>query len=106
METKSAWKQQREVQLINNRLIEIDGMKFHDIEGGFGEGKKSMVVKEIVEIHGQPLGEVNRIISDNRKRFVDCIDIIDIKTDGFKPFVFKIGFTKAQWGNVNNIYIL
>ena len=25
---------------------EVEGMKFHEIEGGFGNGKKAMLVKE------------------------------------------------------------
>ncbi|WP_339074247.1 hypothetical protein [Clostridioides difficile] len=27
--------------------LEIEGMKFHNIEGGFGEHKKAMLVKDI-----------------------------------------------------------
>ncbi|EJQ43635.1 hypothetical protein IEQ_04963 [Bacillus cereus BAG6X1-2] len=33
----------------------IEGYEFTGIKGGFGEGKKAMLVKEIAEIHGQPL---------------------------------------------------
>ena len=36
-----------------NGLKQIENMKFHDIEGGFGEGKKAMLVKEIANIHGR-----------------------------------------------------
>ena len=36
-----------------NGLVNVEGMKFHDIEGGFGEGKKAMLVKEIANIHGK-----------------------------------------------------
>ena len=42
----------RKVNIKVNRLVNDKGMKFHDIEGGFGEGKKSMLVKEIAYIHG------------------------------------------------------
>ena len=61
-----------------NGLKKIDGMKFHDIEGGFGEGKKAMLVKEIAEIHGRELREINERINSNRKRFKNNIDILDL----------------------------
>lgn len=56
----------------------VAGIEFTGIEGGFGEGKKAMLVKEIAEIHGQELKEINRRINDNRKRFIDDVDIIDL----------------------------
>lgn len=40
-----------EIEVIG--ITEVDGMKFHDIEGGFGECKKAMLVKEIAEIHNK-----------------------------------------------------
>ena len=58
----------------------IGEIQFTGIEGGFGENKKSMLVKDIAEIHGQPQGEINRCIRDNINRFKDGIDIIDLKS--------------------------
>ncbi|WP_427883920.1 ORF6N domain-containing protein [Lacticaseibacillus paracasei] len=55
----------------------IGRIEFTGIEGGFGKDKKSMLVKDIALIHGQPLKEINRRINDNRNRFKDGIDIID-----------------------------
>lgn len=57
---------------------EINGMKFHDIEGGFGEGKESMLAKDIAFIHGKEPREINERITFNRKRFKDNVDIIDL----------------------------
>lgn len=34
-------------------ILEIEGMKFYNIEGGFGEYKKVMLVKDIVEIYNR-----------------------------------------------------
>lgn len=94
-------------QLIKiNGMKEIEGMKFHDIEGGFGEGKKAMLVKEIAEIHGREIKKVNELINNNRKRFADNIDIVDIKTGLSKGLILEMGFTNAQYGNANNIYLL
>ena len=53
----------------NNGLTKVGEMEFHDIEGGFGEGKKSMLVKEIANIHGRELRLINEAINNNRKRF-------------------------------------
>ncbi|MEN2350649.1 ORF6N domain-containing protein [Lacticaseibacillus paracasei] len=55
----------------------IGHIEFTGIEGGFGKDKKAMLVKDIAQIHGQPLKEINRRINDNRNRFKDGIDIID-----------------------------
>ncbi|MBC5624739.1 ORF6N domain-containing protein [Clostridium sp. NSJ-49] len=89
-----------------NGLVNIEGMKFHDIEGGFGEGKKAMLVKEIANIHGREVKKVNELINNNRKRFKDDVDIIDLKTGLSKGLVLEMGFTNAQYGNANNIYLL
>ena len=43
--------------------------EFTGIEGGFGEGKKAMLVKDIAEIHGSTVKRVNELINRNRKRF-------------------------------------
>ena len=45
---------------VVNGIVDVEGMKFHDIEGGFGEGKKAILVKEIAEIHGRELRVINQ----------------------------------------------
>lgn len=85
---------------------EIGEHEFTGIEGGFGEGKKAILVKDIAEIHGQPVKEINRRINDNRKWFEDGVDIIDLKQVGQSHLFSDYGFTKAQWGNSNSIYVL
>ena len=89
-----------------NGLVNVEGMKFHDIEGGFGEGKKAMLVKEIAEIHNQPFSEINRRITDNIKRFKNNIDIVDIKANGFEPLGSLLGFSKQSFNQSKNIYLL
>ncbi|EMA6342213.1 phage antirepressor KilAC domain-containing protein [Bacillus cytotoxicus] len=85
----------------------IAGYEFTGIEGGFGEGKKAMLVKEVAEIHDQPLGEVNRRINDNRSRFKNGIDIVDLKNDGFEPsLLYSLGFTNRDIAISKSIYLL
>ncbi|MGE6850728.1 ORF6N domain-containing protein [Bacillus tropicus] len=94
-----------QLQIIGQQYIA--GYQFTGIEGGFGVEKKAMLVKDIAVIHGQALKEVNRRINDNRKRFKDGVDIIDLKVSGFEPLSFTdLGFSRQSVANSNNIYLL
>ena len=83
----------------------VGKIEFTGIEGGFGEGKKAMLAKDIATIHNQSVGNINRIVNNNRKWFEDGIDVIDLKTNASDASVLQNTFTKAQWGNANNIYL-
>ncbi|ACD23093.1 ORF6N domain-containing protein [Clostridium botulinum] len=86
---------------------EVEGMKFHDIEGGFGEGKKAMIIKEIAEIHNKPLGDINRRINDNIKRFKDGIDIVDLMGTNVVMDLKHNGiYTQNSINRSENIYLL
>lgn len=99
---------------MNNQIIKINGlkqienMKFHDIEGGFGEGKKAMLVKEIAEIHGRELKVINQAINMNRNRFNENIDIVDLKSVNQidRDLLNNLGFSNSSIANANNIYLL
>jgi hypothetical protein len=84
----------------------IGQIEFTGIEGGFGEGKKAMLVKDIATIHGTTIKRVNELINRNRKRFKDSVDVIDLKQVVQNDLFSDYGFTKAEWGNANNIYLL
>lgn len=62
--------------------------EFTGIEGGFGENKKAILVKDIARIHGREVSAINRAIEMNRKRFKDGADIIDFlnASDAFRKF--------------------
>ncbi len=84
----------------------VGNFEFTGIEGGFGEGKKSMLVRDIAEIHNQPVKEINRRINNNRNRFKDGIDIIDFLS-GSEP-LRKIA-QENNWIGSNrtqNVYLL
>ena len=83
------------------------GKEIPVIEGGFGEDQKVMLVKTIAEIHGVEIKDVNRLINNNIDEFEVGIDILDLKTGDCQSLVLENGlFTKAQWGNAKNIYLL
>ena len=84
----------------------IGKYEFTGIEGGFGEGKKAMLVKDIPEIHGRPVFKVNELINRNIKRFKDGIDVIDLKENNFAIFLKDSGFNQAQINASKNIYLL
>lgn len=89
-----------------NGLVNVEGMKFHDIEGGFGESKKSMLVKEIAYIHGRDTGKINELINKNRKRFLDGIDVLDLKGN-FDILLKDNGiYTQNAINRSENIYLL
>lgn len=93
--------------LILKGKTKVEGMEFNHIEGGFGEGKKSMLAKDIAEIHGRSLGEINRRINDNRKRFKSNVDIIDLKETEFAMALTHNGiYTQNSINASKNIYLL
>lgn len=92
--------------LVVNGMKNIDGMKFHDIEGGFGEGKKAMLVKEIASIHNRELKDINRNINNNIKRFCEGVDILDLKVGDLKSLSLSLGYTNQSYANAKNIYLL
>lgn len=91
-----------------NGLVNVSGMKFHDIEGGFGEGKKAMLIKDIANIHGRELRVINQNIERNKSRFKEGIDIIDLKsvTQSDRDLLNELGFSNSSIANANNIYLL
>ena len=82
------------------------GKEIPVILGGFGEGQKAVLAKTISEIHEVETKYINKLINKNYRRFKEGVDIIDLKTGSPKAFVLQLGFTNAQWGNANNIYLL
>lgn len=84
----------------------IGNFEFVAIEGGFGEGKKAMTVKDIAGIHGRPVKAINQAIERQIKRFIDGVDIIDLKSVVTQSDLEKFGFNQNAINRSNNIYIL
>lgn len=84
---------------------EFMGKEIPIVYGGFGEGQKVVLAKTIAEIHGMNVGNINQRINDNRNRFKDGIDIIDLNTsDVFKEFVQEHNLKTSN--RTKNIYLL
>lgn len=85
----------------------IAGCEFTGIEGGFGKGKKAMLAKEIASIHQRELREINERINLNKKRFIDDVDIVDLKANRFNRLGHEtLGYTKQSFNQSKNIYLL
>ena len=56
--------------------IKIGKFGFTGIEGGFGENKKSMLVKDIAIIHNRKLKHINELINNNKNRFKNILILL------------------------------
>ena len=84
----------------------IGNIEFTGIEGGFGENKKSILAKDVAQIHEQSVGNINRLINNNRKWFEDGIDVIDLlnASEAFRNFAHQLGLDKSN--RTQHIYLL
>lgn len=84
----------------------IGNIEFTGIEGGFGENKKSILAKDVAQIHEQSVGNINRLINNNRKWFEDDIDVIDLlnASEAFRNFAHQLGLDKSN--RTQHIYLL
>ena len=84
----------------------IGQIEFTGIEGGFGDGKKAMLVKDIAMIHNRPTYKINELINNNSRRFKQGIDLLDLKSVILPKDKEKYGFNQNAWNRSNNIYLL
>ncbi len=90
-----------------NGILSVDGMRFHDIEGGFGKGKKAILVKEIANIHNRETKRINELINSNRNRFKNDVDIVDLKGTEFEDVLNDHGiYNQNSINRSTNIYLL
>lgn len=84
----------------------IDGYEFTGIEGGFGDGTRGMLVRDIADIHGKSTKVINQAISMNIKRFKSNIDLVDLKQDNFVVNLIDLGYKQNQINPAKHIYLL
>lgn len=92
-------------------IIKVGEYKFNEIEGGFGDNKRFMLVKDIANIHSKKVYHINELINNNRKRFKDNVEIIDLLGIGLDDTELKsLGFSQqtinSYKGRKGGIYIL
>lgn len=89
-------------------IQKIGNYEFIAIEGGFGEGKRGLTVKDIADIHETEVRRINEVINRNRNRFVDDVDIVDLKSVIVlnDSEIAEFGFTQNAFNASKSIFIL
>jgi phage antirepressor YoqD-like protein len=91
--------------------IKIGKFEFTGIKGGFGKGKKSILAKDIANIHNRKIFHINELINNNRNKFKDNVDIIDLLGIGLndtelKTFNISQQTINSYRGKNGSIYLL
>ena len=85
------------------------GIEIPIINGGFGNGRKSITDKTIAEIHNMKIKHVREAVNKNIKRFKNGIDYIDLKVvdevDYNLSLLKLLEYSKMQISKSNNIYV-
>lgn len=84
----------------------VGKFEFTGIEGGFGENKKAMLVRDIAMIHDRPVKAINQAIERQINRFKNGIDILDLKIENFAVTLSDLGFNQGQINASKHIYLL
>lgn len=84
----------------------VGGYEFTGIEGGFGKGKRGVLVRDIADIHNRTTGVINQNIERNISRFKKGVDIVDLKDSNFLITLSDNGFTQNQINRSSHIYML
>ncbi|MGL5725890.1 ORF6N domain-containing protein, partial [Cetobacterium sp.] len=95
---------QTEIEITGTQ--EFLGKQMPVIEGGFGEGKRSLTDKAIAEIHDMRNTDVRRRITDNIKRFKEGVDLIDLKGVYDTHTLEELGYSRQSISQAENIYLL
>ncbi|CAH0415934.1 ORF6C domain-containing protein [Periweissella fabaria] len=93
-----------ELQVIGKE--NVAGYEFTGIEGGFGDGTRGMLVRDIAKIHRTSTMRINELINRNKKRFKDGVDLINLKQDEFVIVLNDNGFTQNSINRSKYIYLL
>ena len=85
------------MELKKTGLVKINNYEFEGIEGGFGENKKAISAADIAKIHRRELKEVNKLINNNRDKFKDFVDVIDLLSDkNFEVILNNLGLKTSN----------
>lgn len=85
---------------------QVAGYEFTGIEGGFGDGTRGMLVRDIAEIHSKPTYVINQAINMNIKRFTEGVDIVNLKTKDVVINLVDNGFSQNAINRSKYIYLL
>jgi len=86
------------------------GKEIPVVLGGFGSDAKCICDKTVAELHDMESFHVRELIGHNSDRFMDGIDVIDVKktivqNDGF-TICSQLGYSKTMISHADHIYLL
>ncbi|WP_224145282.1 ORF6N domain-containing protein [Leuconostoc gelidum] len=84
---------------------QVSGYEFIGIEGGFGDGTRGMLVRDIADIHGTTVKRINELIKKNIMRFKNGVDIVNLK-DNSVVVLNDLEFTQNAINRYKYIYLL
>lgn len=84
---------------------QVAGYEFTGIEGGFGDGTRGMLVRDIADIHGTTVKRINELIKKNIMRFKNGVDIVNLK-DNSVVVLNDLEFTQNAINRYKYIYLL
>ena len=94
-------------------LVAIGNMSIIGIRGGFGVNNLAILVKDVAKIHKKEVKNINKLINNNRERFADGVDILDLKLwfqmepqSETNTTLKDMGLTPMEISKANNIYLL
>lgn len=84
---------------------QVAGYEFTGIEGGFGDGTRGVLVRDIADIHGTTVKRINELIKKNIMRFKNGVDIVNLK-DNSVVVLNDLEFTQNAINRYKYIYLL
>lgn len=66
--------------MLSNEHIVVNSKSIPKIYGGFGNNQPSILAKQIANLHGYKLKEINQIVNNNLDWFDEGFDFIDLKS--------------------------
>ena len=84
------------------------GIEIPIIAGGFGEGKRCILAKDIAKLHNVELKVINQAIQRNIDEFEIGVDILELLkvTNCDHGLLHEMGFNQESINRANNIYLL
>ena len=88
------------------------GIEIPIVAGGFGEGKRCILAKDIAKLHGVQISEINRKIKDNLDEFEEGVDLLELlgMENLHTQILLDLGFTQdsinSTKGKNGKIYLL
>ena len=66
--------------ILSREKVVVNGKSISKLYGGFGNNQPSILTKQIADLHGYKLKEINQLLNNNLDWFDEGLDFMDIKS--------------------------